>query len=179
MQWLLAVIATPSLEQARSHVDLREAAGAADLDLEHRGRSPAPPEHQALVQQAGAHAHGEQVAQVVKTERTGSRQTLVCRKTRERYVRQCNRHAEDVDAMRALLALERRTGRRLCATDGRDSRGARAYESRLTVRRRENPPRPPVLHAVILTTIDSRTDHPRHEHQHHELRPAGSHAQLH
>ena len=39
------------------------------------------------------------------TDRTGSPQTLVCRKTREIYSRQCLQHAEDIAAMRALLAL--------------------------------------------------------------------------
>ena len=39
------------------------------------------------------------------TERSGSPQTLVCRKTRESYRRQCRQHAEDVAAMRALQAL--------------------------------------------------------------------------
>lgn len=39
------------------------------------------------------------------TERSGSPQTLVCRKTRESYRRQCRQHAEDVAGMRALHAL--------------------------------------------------------------------------
>ena len=39
------------------------------------------------------------------TDRTGSPQTLVCRKTRESYRRQCRQHAEDIAAMRALQAL--------------------------------------------------------------------------
>ena len=39
------------------------------------------------------------------TERTGSPQTLVCRKTRANFQRQCRQHAEDVAAMHALLAL--------------------------------------------------------------------------
>lgn len=39
------------------------------------------------------------------TERTGSPQTLACRKTRASYRRQCRQHAEDVAAMRALQAL--------------------------------------------------------------------------
>jgi predicted alternative tryptophan synthase beta-subunit len=39
------------------------------------------------------------------TERRGSPQTLVCRKTREGYRRQCRLHAEDVAAMHALRAL--------------------------------------------------------------------------
>ena len=39
------------------------------------------------------------------TDRTGSPQTLVCRKTRENYRRQCGQHAEDIAAMRALQAL--------------------------------------------------------------------------
>lgn len=39
------------------------------------------------------------------TERSGSPQTLVCRKNRASYRRQCQQHAEDVAAMRALQAL--------------------------------------------------------------------------
>ena len=39
------------------------------------------------------------------TERSGSPQTLVCRKTREAYRRQCRQHADDIAAMRALQAL--------------------------------------------------------------------------
>ena len=39
------------------------------------------------------------------TDRRGSPQTLVCRKTRESYRRQCRQHAEDIAAMRALQAL--------------------------------------------------------------------------
>lgn len=39
------------------------------------------------------------------TERSGSPRTLVCRKTRESYRRQCRQHAEDVAGMRALQAL--------------------------------------------------------------------------
>jgi hypothetical protein len=39
------------------------------------------------------------------TESTGSPKTLVCRKTRESYRRQCRQHAEDIAAMRALQAL--------------------------------------------------------------------------
>lgn len=39
------------------------------------------------------------------TDRTGSPQTLVCRKTRESYRRQCRQHTEDIAAMRALHAL--------------------------------------------------------------------------
>lgn len=39
------------------------------------------------------------------TDRTGSPQTLVCRKTRETYRRQCRQHAEDIAALRALQAL--------------------------------------------------------------------------
>ena len=39
------------------------------------------------------------------TDRTGSPQTLVCRKTRENYRRQCRQHGEDVAAMHALHAL--------------------------------------------------------------------------
>jgi hypothetical protein len=40
-----------------------------------------------------------------ETERSGGTHTLVCRKTREGYRRQCRQHAEDVAAMRVLLAL--------------------------------------------------------------------------
>jgi hypothetical protein len=47
--------------------------------------------------------HGLDMTHV--TERRGSPQTLVCRKTRDAYRRQCRQHAEDVAAMRALLAL--------------------------------------------------------------------------
>lgn len=39
------------------------------------------------------------------TDRSGSPQTLVCRKTREKYHRQCRQHAEDVAAMATLQAL--------------------------------------------------------------------------
>jgi len=39
------------------------------------------------------------------TDRTGSPQTLVCRKTRESYRRQCRQHAEDIAAMHALQAM--------------------------------------------------------------------------
>ncbi len=39
------------------------------------------------------------------TDRSGSPQTLVCRKTRASYRRQCRQHAEDIAAMRALQAL--------------------------------------------------------------------------
>jgi hypothetical protein len=39
------------------------------------------------------------------TERSGSPQTLVCRKTRASYRRLCRQHAEDAAAMRALQAL--------------------------------------------------------------------------
>ena len=47
--------------------------------------------------------HGLDMSHV--TDRTGSPQTLVCRKTRENYRCQCRQHAEDVAAMRALQAL--------------------------------------------------------------------------
>jgi predicted 2-oxoglutarate/Fe(II)-dependent dioxygenase YbiX len=47
--------------------------------------------------------HGLDMSHV--TERRGSPQTLVCRKTREGYRRSCRLHAEDVAAMRALQAL--------------------------------------------------------------------------
>jgi hypothetical protein len=47
--------------------------------------------------------HGLDMGHV--TERTGSPQTLVCRKTRASYRRQCQQHAEDVAAMCALQAL--------------------------------------------------------------------------
>ena len=47
--------------------------------------------------------HGLDMVHV--TERSGSPQTLVCRKTRESYRRQCLQHAEDLAAMRALQAL--------------------------------------------------------------------------
>ena len=47
--------------------------------------------------------HGLDIHHV--TERSGSPQTLVCRKTRESYRRQCRQHAEDVAAVRALQAL--------------------------------------------------------------------------
>lgn len=50
------------------------------------------------------------------TDRTGSPQTLVCRKTRESYLRQCRQHAEDIAAMCALQAL---------AVDGQDADRAR------------------------------------------------------
>jgi hypothetical protein len=59
MQWLLAVIATPSLEQARSHVDLREAAGGADLGRGHGEVLQQHPEHQALVQRPPLMREGE------------------------------------------------------------------------------------------------------------------------
>jgi hypothetical protein len=49
------------------------------------------------------------------TERSGSPQTLVCRKTRESYRRQCRQHAEDVAAMRALQALGARAPETECA----------------------------------------------------------------
>jgi hypothetical protein len=49
------------------------------------------------------------------TERTGSPQTLVCRKTRAGYGRQCRQHAEDVAAMRALQALGRSVLEAECA----------------------------------------------------------------
>ncbi len=39
------------------------------------------------------------------TDRSGSPQTLVCRKTRESYHRQCCQHAEDIEAIHALQAL--------------------------------------------------------------------------
>jgi hypothetical protein len=70
------------------------------------------------------------------TERMGSPQTLVCRKTRERYQRQCSRHAEDVDAMRALLALGNAAPGEDCARlAAATAREPRAEESRLTARR--------------------------------------------
>lgn len=47
--------------------------------------------------------HGLDMGHV--TERTGSPQTLVCRKTRASYRRQCQQHAEDVAAMRALQTM--------------------------------------------------------------------------
>ncbi len=47
--------------------------------------------------------HGLDMSHV--TERGGSPQTLVCRKTRESYRRRCQQHAEDVAAMRALQTL--------------------------------------------------------------------------
>ena len=47
--------------------------------------------------------HGLDMSHV--TDRKGSPQTLVCRKTRENYRRQCRQHAEDIAAMRALQAL--------------------------------------------------------------------------
>lgn len=47
--------------------------------------------------------HGLDMGHV--TERTGSPQTLVCRKTRKSYRRQCQQHAEDVAAMRTLKSL--------------------------------------------------------------------------
>ena len=48
------------------------------------------------------------------TEREGSPQTLVCRKTRESWRRRCRQHAEDRAAMRALAAL----GSATLATEG-------------------------------------------------------------
>ena len=56
---------------------------------------------QHLHQQIGQ--HGLDMSHV--TERSGSPQTLVCRKTRGSYQRQCRQHAEDAAAMRALQAL--------------------------------------------------------------------------
>ncbi len=57
------------------------------------------------------------------TDRSGSPQTLVCRKTRESYHRQCRQHAEDIAAMRALQALavaaQDADGARLAAAVGR------------------------------------------------------------
>lgn len=47
--------------------------------------------------------HGLDMSHV--TERKGSPQSLVCRKTREGYRRQCRQHAEDVAAMRTLQTL--------------------------------------------------------------------------
>jgi len=47
--------------------------------------------------------HGLDMSHV--TERTGSPQTLVCRKTRESHRRRCRQHAEDIAGMRALQAL--------------------------------------------------------------------------
>lgn len=47
--------------------------------------------------------HGLDMGHV--TDRSGSPQTLVCRKTRENYRRQCRQHAEDIAAMRILQAL--------------------------------------------------------------------------
>jgi hypothetical protein len=47
--------------------------------------------------------HGLDMSHV--TERTGSPQTLVCRKNRASYRRRCQQHAEDVAAMRVLQAL--------------------------------------------------------------------------
>lgn len=47
--------------------------------------------------------HGLDMGHV--TERTGSPQTLVCRKTRASYLRRCQQHAEDVAAMRTLQAM--------------------------------------------------------------------------
>ena len=47
--------------------------------------------------------HGLDMSHV--TERSGSPQTLVCRKTRESYRRQCRQHAEDIAGMRTLQAL--------------------------------------------------------------------------
>jgi hypothetical protein len=54
------------------------------------------------------------------TERKGSPQTLICRKTRESYRRQCHQHAEDIAAMRVLLALD------VAAPDGDRARLAAA-----------------------------------------------------
>jgi len=56
------------------------------------------------------------------TDRTGSPQTLVCRKTRENYRRQCRQHGEDVAAMHALHAL------RITAPDADLARLAAAVE---------------------------------------------------
>lgn len=56
------------------------------------------------------------------TDRSGSPQTLVCRKTRESYHRQCRQHAEDVAAMHALQAL------RITAPDADLARLAAAVE---------------------------------------------------
>ncbi len=56
------------------------------------------------------------------TDRSGSPQTLVCRKTRESYHRQCRQHAEDVAAMHALQAL------RVAAPDADCARLAAAVE---------------------------------------------------
>lgn len=56
------------------------------------------------------------------TDRSGSPQTLVCRKTRESYHRQCRQHAEDVAAMHALQAL------RITAPDADRARLAAAVE---------------------------------------------------
>ncbi len=47
--------------------------------------------------------HGLDMSHV--TERSGSPQTLVCRKTRASYQRQCQQHAEDVAAMGVLQAV--------------------------------------------------------------------------
>jgi len=57
--------------------------------------------------------HGLDMGHV--TERTGSPQTLVCRKTRASYRRQCQRHAEDVATMHTLQAMGEGTLSAECA----------------------------------------------------------------